>query len=346
GSVWLAEDITEQKRADEEIQRLVLEQQALLNNVVVGITIVRDRKVQRCNRRFEELFGMAAGEGVFSTTRSMYFTDEEFERGAGSYAEIDADGTHTREQWLKRKDGSGFWCRMTGRAVEPGVPAKGYVWLFEDVSARKRADEEVQRLLKEQNAILENALIGIAFLKDRRVVRCNRRFEEIFGYEHGALLNESTEGLYLSQREFASGDSLYDEVWSGSTFGRELRMRKADGTEFWCFLSGRAVQPGDDTQGSVWLFEDVTAEKSAGDRIRQLAHEQELILQNATVGIAFVRNRVIQRSNRYLEQMTGHAPGALLGRSSEVLFADHEEWEASVSHAFESTEPGQTHVAE
>ncbi len=346
GSVWLVDDITEQKRADEEMQRLVLEQQALLNNVVVGITIVKDRKVLRCNRRFEELFGMAAGEGVHSSTRSMYFTDGEFESGARSYAEIDTGGTHAREQWLKRKDGSGFWCRMTGRAVEPGEPAKGYVWLFEDISERRRADEDVQRLLKEQNAILENALIGIAFLKDRQVMRCNRRFEEIFGYEAGALLNQETRMLYQNAAGFESGEALYEEVWSGTTLGRELRMKKKDGTEFWCFLSGRAVQQGDPAQGSVWLFEDVTADKAAGDRIRQLAHEQELILQNATVGIAFVRNRVIQRSNRYLEQMTGWEPGTLLGESSEVLFSDKAEWENAGRSAFENTAPGDTHVNE
>ena len=346
GSVWLTEDVTDQKRADEEMHRLVLEQQALLNNVVVGITIVRDRKIQRCNRRFEELFAFAPGEGVQASTRSMYFTQEEYERGAQSYVEIDAGGTHAREQWLKRKDGSGFWCRMTGRAVEPGEPAKGYVWLFEDISERRRADEDVRRLLKEQNAILENALIGIAFLKDRRVIRCNRRFEEIFGYEAGALLNQPTQCLYVSEKVFVSGDPLYEEVWGGSTLGRELRMKKRDGTEFWCFLSGRAVQAGDPAQGSVWLFEDVTADKAAGDRIRQLAHEQELILQNATVGIAFVRNRVIQRSNRYLEQMTGWEPGTLLGESSEVLFADHAEWENAGRLAFESTAPGETHVNE
>ena len=346
GAVWLIEDVTEQKRADEEMQRLVLEQQALLNNVVVGITIVRERKVLRCNRRFEELFGMEAGEGLHSSTQSMYFTEEEFERGAASYAEIDSGGTHVREQWLKRKDASGFWCRMTGRAVEPGEPAKGYVWLFEDISERKRTDQDVQRLLKEQNAILENALIGIAFLRDRQVMRCNRRFEEIFGYETGALLNQPTQALYLSDKEFQSGDQLYGEVWSGSTLGRELRMKKRDGTEFWCFLSGRAVQPGDPAQGSVWLFEDITADKAASDRIRQLAHEQELILQNATVGIAFVRNRVIRRSNRYLEEMTGREPGTLLGESSEVLFAERSEWERAGRAAYEGTGPGQTRVDE
>lgn len=346
GAVWLTEDITEQRRADEETQRLVLEQQALLNNVVVGITIVRDRKILRCNRRYEELFGMAPGEGAAFSTRSMYFTDQEFERGARSYAEIDADGTHTREQWLRRADGSGFWCRMSGRAVEPGEPAKGYVWLFEDISERKRADEDVQRLLREQNAILENALIGIAFLKDRRIVRCNRRLEEIFGQQQGRLLNQDMQDLYANPESLAAGNALYDDVWEGATFGAELRMKRGDAGEFWCYLSGRAVQPGDPEQGSVWLFEDVTAEKSASDRIRQLANEQEVILQNATVGIAFVRGRVIQRSNRFLEQMTGHEPGALVGQSSAVLFADRAEWEEAVRQAFESTAPGRTYVRE
>jgi len=346
GSVWLTEDVTEQKRADEEMERLVLEQQALLNNVVVGITIVRERKVQRCNRRFEELFGMAAGEGVHSSTRSLYFTDEEFEAGGRNYALIEGGGTHAREQWLRRKDGSGFWCRLSGRAIEPGKPAKGFVWLFEDITERKRTDQDRQRLLKEQDAILENALIGIAFLKDRVVVRCNRRFEEIFGYEPGALVNRSTQCLYVSDKVYDSGDPLYGEVWEGSTLGRELRMKKRDGSEFWCFLSGRAVQPGDPAQGSVWLFEDVTAEKTAGDRIRQLAHEQELILQNAMVGIAFVRNHVIQRSNRYLEQMMGWEPGALLGESSAVLFADRASWDDAARAAYENTPQGGTHADE
>ena len=54
--------------------------------------------------------------------------------------------------------------------------------------------------------------------------------------------------------------------------------------------------------------------------------EQELILDNATVGIAFVRNRVIQRCNRFLEEMVGARRGELVGQSSAVLFADASDW--------------------
>ena len=63
GSVWTVEDVTEQRRAEDELQRVLAEQQALLDNVVVGIAISRERKVVRCNRRFEEMFGFGAGDG-------------------------------------------------------------------------------------------------------------------------------------------------------------------------------------------------------------------------------------------------------------------------------------------
>ena len=346
GSVWVIEDITEQRRADQEIQRLVLEQQALLNNAAVGITIVRERKVTRCNRRFEELFGLRPGEGLSSDTRDMYFTEEDFERGARSYAELDAGRVHAREQWLRRADGAGFWCRLTGRAVEPGQTDKGYVWVFEDVSERRRADEAVQRLVREQNALLENAMIGIAFLKDRRILRCNRRFEEIFGYAQGELLNQSTRVLYGRQSEFDSGDALYAPIWQGETHQAEWRMVRKDGSEFWCYMSGRAVQNGDQAQGSVWLFEDVTADKQASDRIRQLAAEQELILKNATVGISFIRKRVYQRCNPRMEEMFGYQPGELLGRAAAMLYPDEATGEAMRAAFLPQFAAGNAYTAE
>ena len=122
GSVWTVEDVTEQRRAEDELQRVLAEQQALLDNVVVGIAISRERKVVRCNRRFEEMFGFGAGEANGVSWRQMYFTEEEFELRGQVYADLDQGRTHGREQWLRRQDGSGFWCKVSGRAVAAGRP--------------------------------------------------------------------------------------------------------------------------------------------------------------------------------------------------------------------------------
>jgi diguanylate cyclase (GGDEF)-like protein/PAS domain S-box-containing protein len=346
GSVWIVEDVTEQRRAEDELQRVLAEQQALLNNVVVGIKYTRDRKTVRCNRRYEEMFGYAAGAAVGSSSRDIYFTDEEYERARREYAEIDLGRTGTREQWLRRQDGSGFWCRISGRAVQPGDPSRGYVWLLEDVTERKRADEALERAVREQEAVLQNALIGIAFLKDRQVVRCNRRFEEIFGYGKGELLGGTTRFMFAGEQEYVEGGEVYDPIWNGETTRLERQYVRRDGTAIWCSVSGRAVRPGDAAQGSVWLFEDITQERAAEERVQRALAEQELILDNATVGIAFIRNRVVQRCNRYLEEMVRCGPGDLVGQSTGLLFADAKAWEEAGRLAYARTVPGGSYEAE
>jgi diguanylate cyclase (GGDEF)-like protein/PAS domain S-box-containing protein len=347
GSVWTIEDVTEQRRSEEELQRVLAEQQALLNNVVVGIQFTRERRTVRCNRRFEEMFGYAPGEAVGAPTRDLHFTDAEYERAASCYDELDCGETHSREQWLRRRDGSGFWCRVSGRAVQPGERSKGHVWLLEDVTERRRADEALERLVREQDAILENALAGIIFVKDREILRCNRRFEEIFGYSPGEVLNRSTRFMFASDEDYeAGGGPLHEAVWEGKTVSVEREHVRKDGSAIWCSISGRAVQPRDPSQGSVWLFEDITQEHAAEQRIQRAAAEQELILDNATVGIAFVRDRVIQRCNRFLEEMVGAAPGELVGQSSATLFAEEDEWRDAGRVAYAITPPGGTHEAE
>ena len=347
GSVWTVEDITEQRRAEDELQRVLAEQQALLDNVVVGIAISRERKVMRCNRRFEEMFGFAPGEAIGASWREVYFTDDEFNVRAQVYEELDQGRTHAREQWLRRQDGSGFWCRVSGRAVAAGEPGRGYVWLLEDVSERRRADESLERLVREQDAVLQNAVTGIIFVKDRRILRCNRRFEEIFGYGAGELLNRSTRFMFATAEEYEDGgEALYEPVWGGETVYVERRHVRKDGTFIWCSLSGRAVQAGDPSQGSVWLFDDITQEHESEERVQRALSEQELILDNASIGIAFVRNRCIQRCNRFLEDMVGAGPGELLGQSTAALFATREEWEQAGRRSYAGTAPGETFEGE
>jgi diguanylate cyclase (GGDEF)-like protein/PAS domain S-box-containing protein len=347
GSVWTCDDVTEARKSSEQLERVLAEQQALLNNVVVGIAFSRDRTIARCNRRFEELFGYAPAAAIGASFRDVYFTEDEFERRADLYGPLDEGRTHSREAWMRKQDGSGFWCRVSARAVEPGDPSRGYVFLFEDISERKRSDEVLHRLLREQDAVLENALAGIIFVRDRRIVRCNRRFEELFGYLPGELIGQSTRFMFRNEAEYeAGGDPVYAAVWRGETQQLRRQHVRKDGSLIWCSLSGRAVEEGDPAQGSVWLFEDITRQHEAEERIERALAEQELILDNATVGIAFVRNRIIQRTNRFLEEMVGADPGELVGQPSSVLFADPDDWARAGSLAYMTTAPGGTHDAE
>ena len=282
GAVWTSEDITEQRRAEGELQRLLAEQEALLNNVIVGISFARDRKVLRCNRRFEEMFGYEPGEVTGVDTRQFYFTEEEYARASESYADVQAGRTHSREQWLRRRDGTGFWCRLTGRALQPDDPAKGSVWLFEDISDAKRREEEVRRALAEQALILDNATIGIAFLRERIIQRCNPRMEEMVGFGPGELIGKSTRVVHVSTEAFEEvGRIAYAAMARGEAYTEERQLCHKDGSWFWCKVVGRAIDPAQPHEGSIWIYDDISAEHAAREGLERVVAERTAELREA-----------------------------------------------------------------
>ncbi|MGH8688273.1 MAG: EAL domain-containing protein [Burkholderiales bacterium] len=282
GAVWITEDITERRRADGELQRLLAEQEALLNNVVVGISFSRDRKVLRCNRRFEEIFGYDPGEATGAPTRQFYFTDDEYAQAAEPYVELDLGQTHGREQWMRRRDGTGFWCRMSGRALLPGDLARGSVWLFEDITEAKRASEETRRALAELNLILDNAIVGITFLRERAIQRCNRRMEELVGYAPGELVGKSTQVLHVSAEAYEEvGDVAYAALARGEAYTEERRLRRKDGSHVWCKVVGRAIDPAEPQEGSIWIYDDISAEHSEREGLERMVTERTHELREA-----------------------------------------------------------------
>jgi diguanylate cyclase (GGDEF)-like protein/PAS domain S-box-containing protein len=314
-----------------------LEYEALLANASIGIAFTRDRRVFLCNPRFAEMFGWSADELIGQPGEVMYPSRESYEALGQIAVPILSAGRQLDLEWeLRRKDGSTFLCRMIAKALDAGDTQRGTVWIVEDVTEQRRAEDELQRVLAEQQALLDNVVVGIAFTRDRRYVRCNRRFEELFGFAPGAAVGGSASDLFFTD----------EQLNQGRTHSREQWLRRQDGSGFWCRIAGRAVKAGDPAKGHVWLFEDVTQAREAEERVQRAAAEQELILDNASVGIAFVRNRAIQRCNRFLEDMVGAGPGELVGESSAVLFASEEAWRGAGLLAYSTTAPGETHDSE
>lgn len=140
--VMVGRDVTERKRNHETLAALYLEKEAMLDNAVVGIAMVRYRQFISCNRRFEELFGYKSGEAIGQSTRIMYESDDAFmSLGEEAYGSMLNDQHFRTVQKLLRMDGSPFWCEMTGNALDQSHPNEGSVWMLTDVTERKQAEE-------------------------------------------------------------------------------------------------------------------------------------------------------------------------------------------------------------
>ena len=171
-------------------------------------------------------------------------------------------------------------------------------------------------------AIFDLTVVGLARLRDRVIVRCNRHMEELFGFEPGEMLGQSTRIWYCSEEDYRIiGGSAYPDLAAGRVHHREQYFCRRDGSKFWGRIAGRALDSAN-PMDCVLLIEDITQRKLADERLQQVLSEQQLIFDNAAVGIMFIRNRVIQRCNRRIAEIMGYRIDQMLGESTERFFPD------------------------
>jgi PAS domain S-box-containing protein len=174
--------------------------------------ILRDRIIQRCNRRFTEILGYAPDELIGQSTRIYYPSEEAWlATGRQAYAAIAETGIYHGDTLFHRRDGTTLWCHITGSMINPANPDEGYVWLYEDVTEKRQANRVMNALLREQTLIFERAPIGIVFLRDRIIQRCNPSFERIFGYPQGQLLGQSTRICFASEASWSEAGERAQE---------------------------------------------------------------------------------------------------------------------------------------
>jgi len=129
---------------------------------------------------------------------------------------------------------------------------------------------ELAAMNDEQRTIFDSAGTGIVLLRNRVIVRCNRRLEEMAGYLSGELVGKSTRIWYSDEKTYETGgETVYTQMAKGETYREERQMARKDGTPFWVRMSLRAFDKNDPLKGAVGIFEDITEEREAADKLRQ-----------------------------------------------------------------------------
>lgn len=145
--VMVGRDITERRRNHQMVTALLAEKEALLENALVGIIMVRQRTIVSCNRRFAAIFGHPQAALVGQSTRILFETDEAFTAfGEEAYRSLSSGESFTATLMMVRADGRSFWCELTGSAVDPRYPRESSIWIFTDVTERKVAEERAKFL--------------------------------------------------------------------------------------------------------------------------------------------------------------------------------------------------------
>jgi diguanylate cyclase (GGDEF)-like protein/PAS domain S-box-containing protein len=268
-------DVSERKHNEMQIEELLTEQGVILDNVMFGVMFVRDRHVVSANRHCEELFGYANGTLVGAPTEVLYPDAEACAIVGQRYHALLAQGAKVEEEsQFRRQDGSLFWCQASGRALDPARANEGSIWVFADISERKRADEK----LRLWATALEHIADGVMVIDlHGRIVATNPALTQITGYTEAEALGQLSSLTRADRHGAEFHETLWRDLAKTGFWRGEIWNNRKNGDPYLESLTVSAVR---DDSGEVThyvaVFSDITRAKEAQVKLDHLAHHDPL----------------------------------------------------------------------
>ncbi|MBI9079950.1 MAG: histidine kinase [Pseudodesulfovibrio sp.] len=174
--------------------------------------------------------------------------------------------------------------------------------LEQEVLARKRISEKLNKTSRQQKMILENATIGIAFIVNSTLKWCNNRFLDICFVPRGTKRPIATKDLFLDKTLYSNIERESEQfLRNGGHFNCEISLKSNQSVSEWRKLSISAIDPGNLNQGVIWLLNDINRQKNADKALKENRERLKELNENLE-GKIYQRTRELERSYRSLHQ--------------------------------------------
>jgi diguanylate cyclase (GGDEF)-like protein/PAS domain S-box-containing protein len=148
GTVGIAIDITDRKTLYNALQTQNVYFAALFENAPEAIAVLDEQDhVIRINRQFNTLFGYTDEEVVGKSINDLIVPNELVDEAAQLTAKVAAGENVSAESLRRHKDGHQFWVSIAATPFHVGEEPGRVYSMYRDISARKRAEEELRALL-------------------------------------------------------------------------------------------------------------------------------------------------------------------------------------------------------
>ncbi|MCX7172890.1 MAG: PAS domain S-box protein [Proteobacteria bacterium] len=314
-------DVTERKQQEEHTHLLMMEMETILRNALVGIVHLTRRHIVSCNHRFEELFGYESGELIGETTERLYDGHETFIGiGERAYADLAKNNSYSEELMLRRKDGSLFWGALTGCAIDPKYPDDGSIWIYADISERRKAELALEESRERFDLAVRGSSDGIwDWNIETGETYVSDRWCEMLGYLPGEVRFGSkgwSDWIHPDDRPGAI-ELMRQHLKSRNPYASEYRMPTKNGEYRWFLNRGQAIW---NSQGRAIRIagstSDITERKQAEEKLRLAAN----VFTHAREGITITdSDGVIIDVNETFTNITGYSRDEVLGRNPRIL---------------------------
>ncbi len=264
-SVVIVEDISPRKAAEEELVRLRLAVEA--SGEVIFITD-REGIIRFVNPAFTRVYGYTADEVVGRETpriiKSGLLSPETY---AGFWGTILKGEVTHGEIPNRTKDGRLITMDGSANPVFDHGEIVGFLAIQRDVSARKRAEHERDRLASVVEQMAESTIV---FDADDHFVYVNPAFERLTGYTAAEVLGQPLALLRAVEPDDEFHRARWEHLRAGGTWTGHIAHRRKDGS---VYTEETTITPIRDADGRIHHFvavgQDVAERRSLEMQLRQ-----------------------------------------------------------------------------
>lgn len=130
----------------------------------------------------------------------------------------------------------------------------GVLAITRELSKIRETEFKLRATLEEQQAMLNNGIVGLARIRNRRFVWVNTAFQDLLGYTHVELTGQPTRCVYGDLNTYAEIGEAYRKIALGEKWNGRIPLQHRDGNIRWFLCSGCGLEDG----SSFWMLVDVS----------------------------------------------------------------------------------------
>ncbi len=316
----------------DKIKEQLFLQDQILTHMAEGINFVRlaDLTIIYVNPKFEEMFGYSKDELIGQHVSILNFPGKMSPKEVSEeIAErLKENGRWDGETHNIRKDGTSFWCRANVVASENPTYGKVAISVHQDITERKRAEEQLRQQRDQAHLYLDIAdVIIVAIDSKGRVTLINRRGCEILGYEAHEIIGKDWFDHFLPARVRTEVRGVSHGVLDGKIElfrSYENSVLTKSGQErliFWHTVT--LTDAAGNITGHLSSGEDVTERKRAEEKIKENEEKLRSIVENSSDQIFMLdKDCKFLSINKTAADIFKKSPQEMIGTSIFAIFPE------------------------
>jgi PAS domain S-box-containing protein len=168
---------------------------------------------------------------------------------------------------------------------EAGV-VDGVIGVATDITVHRRVEEALSIERAYLDELFQSSPEAVVLLdNENRILRPNREFTELFGYDGQEVLGRSVDELLAPDHLRDEAAAITGRVASGDLIAVETVRQRKDGSLVDVSILGAPITTSDGQVAIYGIYRDITERKRAEEALRQSEANYRGLVENATHGI-------------------------------------------------------------